>query len=195
MKQLHLLIILAAAASFISGIGLAMFMSSSYTSNEPPNYVAVANQVDNNTFISQDNGTAFAAVNPNTNRIYLANEFSKTVAVVDGSSNAKIASIQLDSLPLKLAVNPDTNRIYVTEHRVVDNMEQNGTVTVIDGSSNAKIASIPVGVNPSGIAVNPDTNRIYVTNYIDGTVSVIDGDSNTVIGKPIQLDFGVEGIV
>jgi YVTN family beta-propeller protein len=42
-----------------------------------------------------DNGSVFAAINPNTNRIYVANEVSHTVSVVDGNDNAKIASIQV----------------------------------------------------------------------------------------------------
>ncbi|AIF84785.1 YVTN family beta-propeller repeat protein [Candidatus Nitrososphaera evergladensis SR1] len=201
MKPLYLLIILAVSASFISGIGFAMLMSSSYISNEPPNHVVMADQIDNNTFIPQDNGTVFAAVNPNTNRIYVANEVSHTVSVVDGNNNKKIASIPVGAYP-KIAVNPVTNRIYVTEQHMVNNIQQNGTISVIDGNNNyTKIASIEVDVNPSGIAVNPNTNKIYVTHHHieingkrqNGTVTVIDGNDNTKIAT-IQVGENPFGI-
>jgi YVTN family beta-propeller protein len=179
MKQSYLLIILAIPTSFISGVGLTMFMSSSHTSNEPPNHVVVANQIDNNTFISQDdNGTVFAAVNPTTNRIYVATEHhmvnnveqNGTVTVIDGNNNyTKIASIPVGVKPLGIAVNYVTNRIYVTNY-------MDGTVSVIDGNSNKVIGKpIKLDFGVEGIAINPLTNKIYVANGVTATVYVIDG--------------------
>ncbi|MDE1767574.1 MAG: YncE family protein, partial [Thaumarchaeota archaeon] len=154
--------------------------------------------------LSSDNGSSFASVNPITNRIYVANWNHNTVSVIDGNTNTKIASIQVDMIPVKLAINPNTNRIYVTQHRFTNNIEENSTVAVIDGSTNEKIVDMPVGAY-SQIAVNPNTNRIYITEHHlvnnveennieqNGTVSVIDGNSNTKIAS-IQVGANPAGI-
>ena len=53
------------------------------------------------------------AVNPNTNRIYVANYGSNNVSVIDGASNTVVATVAVGSDPDGVAVNPNTNRIYV----------------------------------------------------------------------------------
>ena len=53
------------------------------------------------------------AVNPNTNRIYVANHDSNNVSVIDGASNTVVATVAVGTGPYGVAVNPNTNRIYV----------------------------------------------------------------------------------
>jgi len=118
------------------------------------------------------------AVNPNTNRIYVANGGSNNVSVIDGASNTVVATVGVGAIPVGVAVNPSTNRIYVGIY--VAN-ESSNSVSVIDGASNTVVATVPVGSDPSGVSVNPSTNRIYVANYNSDSVSVIDGASNTVV--------------
>ena len=77
------------------------------------------------------------AVNPNTNRIYVANWISDNVSVIDGASNTVVASVAVGSYPESVAVNPNTNRIYVTD--------SNDGVSVIDGDSNTVVATVAVG--------------------------------------------------
>jgi len=110
------------------------------------------------------------AVDPNTNRIYVANSGSNNVSVIDGASNTVVATVAVGSNPRGVAVNPTTNHIYVT-----DNFSSN--VSVIDGASNTVVATVAVGMSPQGVAVNPNTNRIYVANWGDDTVSVIEDNS------------------
>jgi YVTN family beta-propeller protein len=121
------------------------------------------------------------AVNPITNRLYIANYQNNTVSVIDyylsknqGLKNETIANIQVGDGPESIDFNPITNRLYVSN-------SDSDTVSVIDGSTNAVIANIPVGTNPYGVAVNTDANLIYVANYLSNTVSVIDGSTNRVI--------------
>lgn len=97
------------------------------------------------------------AVNPATNRIYVANNLDGTISVLDGASNQVIHTIQGLTGPFQIAVNPSTNRVYITE-------PQANTVAVINGQSNQVSALIPGFNSPVGIAVNPTTNRVYVTN-------------------------------
>jgi YVTN family beta-propeller protein len=110
------------------------------------------------------------AVNPVTNKIYIANEGSANVTVIDGATNAT-TTVSTGSHPVSVAVNPLTNKIYVA----------NGTsasVTVIDGATNTVTATVTVGLNPCCVAVNPITNIIYVASEHDNNVTVINGATN-----------------
>ena len=111
------------------------------------------------------------AVNPDTNRIYVANPHSNNVSVIDGANNTVVATVAVGGAA-DVAVNPNTNRIYV----VCVNK-----VAVIDGASNTVVAKVAVGSYAEGVAVNPNTNRIYVANSGSDNVSVIDGTSNRVV--------------
>jgi YVTN family beta-propeller protein len=52
-------------------------------------------------------------VNPNSNRIYVANR-NDIVSVIDGTSNTVVATVATGSWPNGAAVNPNASRIYVT---------------------------------------------------------------------------------
>jgi YVTN family beta-propeller protein len=109
------------------------------------------------------------AVNPETNRIYVADGGGgggpdNTVFVISGKSNTLLTKITGLTAPDGVAVNGQTNRIYVTNIG-------NNTVSVIDGRTNTVTTpAIPVGADPAEIAVNERTNRIYVTNSFDNTL-------------------------
>ena len=67
------------------------------------------------------------AVNPITNKIYVANFTSDDVTVIDGTNNSTI-TVAVGTIPLAVAVNPVTNKIYVAN-------EGSNNVTVIDGAN------------------------------------------------------------
>ena len=52
------------------------------------------------------------AVNPLTNKIYVANQGSANVTVIDGTNNST-TTVATGSTPIAVAVNPVTNKIYV----------------------------------------------------------------------------------
>ena len=68
------------------------------------------------------------AVNPVTNKIYVANYGSNNVTVIDGATNAT-TTVAAGTSPYAVAVNPVTNKIYVANHG-------SANVTVIDGATN-----------------------------------------------------------
>ena len=88
------------------------------------------------------------AVNPKTNRIYVANYGDNTVSVIDGKTNSVVNTVKVGKNPEGVAVNPSTNMIYVTNNR--DN-----TTSVIDSRTNSVVETIKVGSNPYDVAVNP----------------------------------------
>ncbi len=115
-------------------------------------------------------GPSAVEVNPVTNKIYVVNEFSNNVTVIDGTNNTT-TTVTVGTNPSAVAINSVTNKIYVTNRN-------SNNVTVIDGANNTT-TTIPVGTNPQAIAVNSMTNKIYVTNRNTNNVTVIDGTNNT----------------
>jgi YVTN family beta-propeller protein len=116
------------------------------------------------------------AVNPITNKIYVANSFSNTVTIIDGMTNATV-TVTVGTNPVALAVDPVTNKIYVVNVGT-------GDVTVIDGATNAT-STVVVGSSPYAVAVNSVTNKIYVSNHQSNSVTVIDGATNATLTVPV----------
>ncbi|WP_239287977.1 YncE family protein [Candidatus Nitrotoga sp. 1052] len=123
------------------------------------------------------------AVNPATNKFYMAN--SNIVSVIDDATNT-VSTIPTNSDISALAVNPATNKIYVANRNSNSvTLHGSNSVTVIDGETNTTSTTI-VLPNQSDFSfidlmtVNSVTNKIYLRNWIHDTVSVIDGATNTV---------------
>jgi YVTN family beta-propeller protein len=128
--------------------------------------------------VAAGNGPSAVALNPNTNKIYVANENSdnaqpSTVTVIDGATN-NATTVAVGVQPRAVAVNPVTNEIYVAN---CANGNPPGTVTVIDGATN-NTTTVSVGSGPIAIAANSNTNQIYVANFSSNSVTVIDGATN-----------------
>lgn len=119
-------------------------------------------------------------VNSATNNIYLGDDASNTVTVINGANNST-AAVPLAGPPVLLAVNPVTNKIYVSTN--------NNTVTVIDGATNAT-TPVATGPGPDALAVNSITNKIYVANIDGNSVTVIDGATNQT--TPVNLGTGIK---
>jgi YVTN family beta-propeller protein len=104
------------------------------------------------------------AVNSVANKIYVANETSNNITVIDGATNLT-TTVAAGSTPLVLAVNPVTNKIYVANF-------DSDNVTVIDGVTNLT-TTLAAGSKPYAVAVNPVTNKIYIANYDSDNVTAI----------------------
>jgi large repetitive protein len=115
------------------------------------------------------------AVNPMTNKVYVANySYFGEVTIIDGGT-ATATSVFTGYSPAAVAVNPVTNKTYVANF--------NGdSVTVIDGATNSTHTVVDgTARGPAAIAINTETNRVYVGNYKTRNVTVIDGSTNAVI--------------
>jgi DNA-binding beta-propeller fold protein YncE len=129
------------------------------------------------------------AVNPMTNKIYVANFLSSNVTVIDGGTNSTTTITDSNATGLAVyavAVNQVTNKIYALNNNT-DRLGSNpGSVTVIDGATNSTTTvTDPNAISPFAVAVNPATNKIYVANEggypgpNHGNVTVIDGATNS----------------
>ena len=97
-------------------------------------------------------GSRAIAVNPVTNTIYVANEFSNSVTVIDGATLAT-SSVTVGNRPQYIAVNTATNKVYVSNGG-------DSTQTVIDGATLVTTRLVTGSNGP--IAVNEATNNTYV---------------------------------
>lgn len=127
------------------------------------------------------NGTF--AVNPVSNKIYVASALNDNFSVINGADNtfSTIALLSGDSVGTAVVLNPVTNRIYAS----VGNTSPATPfrVTVIDGMKDTVITDVTDPTNglliPVDMAVDPATNKIYVSDASGpNTVSAIDGTTN-----------------
>jgi YVTN family beta-propeller protein len=139
-------------------------VSASATANQIPN---VDNQpVTTAVAVGQD--PVALAANPVTDKIYVANQGSNSVTVIDGATNAT-TSIPVGPAPSALALNTVTNKIYIAN-------SGSGTVTVIDGATQGTTTVNTGGTGNQVIVVNPVTNQVFVSGN-EGIVQ-IDGATN-----------------
>src|SRR5215469_2999772 len=154
--------------------------------------ITVIDGATNSTATIKDPNAKFphaVAVNPVTNKIYVANNFnnsSGTVTIIDGETNST-TTVVVAPWPYDVAVNSTTNKVYVTGYNP-DAAATSTTVSVIDGATNISTPlTDPKAADPIAVAVNPVTNKIYVANIGNqgkngtniGSITVIDGATNS----------------
>ena len=111
------------------------------------------------------------AVNPITNKTYVANNAGGTVTIINNVTDST-TTVTVGTSPTFLGINPVTNKIYVAN-------SGSNSVTVIDGATNAT-TSINVGTSPGAIGINTIKNLIVVANSGSNTLSIINGSNNAV---------------
>ncbi|MGE6552293.1 YncE family protein [Bacillus mycoides] len=106
--------------------------------------------------------------------IYVANQATSDVSVIDPANNMIITTIPVDSGPFDVAITPNGLQAYVT-------CSFGNSVAVINTASNTVSATIPVGNNPRGIAISPNGQRVLVVNTNSNSVSVINTSNNSLV--------------
>lgn len=131
-------------------------------------------------------------------KVYVADEESDTVSVLDAASFSKIATIAVGHGPHNIQVSPDGKLAWVTndgegrkkeegqEHKGMpkgehEAMTDMGQVWVIDTATDQVVAKVPVGMHPAHVVLTPDGRFAYVTNGGENTVSVVDTEARRVV--------------
>jgi YVTN family beta-propeller protein len=110
------------------------------------------------------------ALDPNGDRLYLADRPNNRILVMSTSTNLVVDTIALPGPPTALAFNPGTGHLFAVD-AVADR------VHVVDTrDDNAYMGAVPVGRQDAGeggqgIAVTQ--NKVYVANWLDRSVSVL----------------------
>lgn len=103
-------------------------------------------------------------------RLYVANEGSNTVSVIDPTDLSLVARVPTGVRPLNVNVDPQGRYFYVN---VLFTKESDDLVQVFDVQTNALLTSVVVGHQPAHIVPDPTGKRLYVSNEFRDTLSII----------------------
>ena len=150
----------------------------------------------------------FAAVSSNAAgyHIFVSDEHSGDVTVIDGSDFKVTATIPVGKRPRGIHASPDGKTVYValsgTPIEPPPKLDANGNPIFEkghDGDDNAKadkaadgigivdvaqmkfLRKIPAGSDPEQFCLSPDGKRIYISNEDTGTATILDASSGKVI--------------
>ena len=104
-------------------------------------------------------------------RMYVANEDTAQLSVVDIKSGDIVATVKVGEEPEGVTIRPDGKVVYVTS-------EGDGAVFAIDTATNKVLRRIDVGHRPRSIGFLPDGSRAFVTLENDGAIAVVDGQQH-----------------
>jgi YVTN family beta-propeller protein len=137
---------------------------------------------------------AFFAISAYAGTVYVADEGSNSVSVIDTGALKRIATIPVGRAPHNVQIAPDGKLAWVTNegeqhtashganaHGQQGATSGRGEIWAIDTSRNTVVARIPVGSHPAHVVVTPDGRFAYVTNGGDDTVSVVDISARAVV--------------
>lgn len=102
-----------------------------------------------------------------TAKVYVVNEESQDVWVLNARTHAVLAKIKAGELPHGITVSPDGKALYVT------NMGSND-ITIINTLTDTGTIMHGAGLNPHESAVSSDGRWLYVSNPSSNTVTVHD---------------------
>jgi len=118
-------------------------------------------------------GAVDAALNKNTNTLYIANSGANTVSAFNRANQAITATTPLGTTPRAITFDESTNTLYT--------FNVDGLVSVLDTSSDRLVSNFPVdtntsgllGLNPQHIAHSRRTGKLYAINGFN-QIDVID---------------------
>ena len=110
------------------------------------------------------------AVNSASDRVYVLNTTSGTVSVLDGKTDAVIATVNVGKWPYVLAANPGENKVYVS------NIFSNA-ITIIDGTTNTA-KTVNAG-SADAIAIDSKRNKAFLLGYEASSLIVLNGSDNS----------------
>lgn len=135
----------------------------------------------------------FSMIDPNLNRLYVANTGDNTVSVFDTTSVAPgppatiplLATVPVGTGPIGVAALPDGSMFYVA-----NSGSDNVTVVSAHSFSPLTTVALPAGANPVWIASEPTSSKIYVADKGASETTIIQTVNNTItqnIPAPSQI--------
>lgn len=127
------------------------------------------------------------ALDPALKGLYIANEFTSNLSLVNVSTDSvsKVTSLGSGG-PSGIALDEENGNLYVP------NIES-GNLTVVRASDDTTIGSIRVGDAPTGVAIDSANGDIYVSNNQSNNLSVISSSTGKVVGA-IPTGTGPDGV-
>jgi YVTN family beta-propeller protein len=115
-------------------------------------------------------------------RVFVTNEKSNDVTVIDAASGKVLKTIPLGQRPRGIAVSPDGTHVYVTN-------SNSNTLSVIDAATLAVLTTVPAGQDPEGLTPSKDGRLLYVVNENELAMTILELPSLKELKK---LEIGTE---
>jgi YVTN family beta-propeller protein len=145
-----------------------------------------------------------AHAEPTNYLVFVSNERSGDVTVIDGTTDAVVASFPVGKRPRGIHATPDGKRLFVTlsgsprkapgvdENRAPADKRADG-LGVIDPAARKLIDRWHVGSDPEQFAISKDGKFAFIANEDDASASIVDLNSGQSRGK-IKVSEEPEGM-
>ena len=120
-----------------------------------------------------------------TGRIFVTNERSNTLSVINGETLEVEATVEVGERPRGIGLSPDGKELYVAA-------SNENKIVVIDPDSLEILRSFQSGSDPETFAVHPNGN-IYISNEDDAKASVFDPKTGNLLSE-IKVGLEPEGV-
>src|SRR5262249_10461087 len=136
--------------------------------------------------------------------VFVSNERSGDVTVIDGSADAVVASFPVGKRPRGIHAAPDGKRVFVTlsgSPRMAPGVDENRApadktadgLGVIDPVARKLIDRWHVGSDPEQFAISKDGKFAFIANEDDASASIVDLESGQPHGK-VKVSEEPEGV-
>jgi len=138
-------------------------------------------------------------------RIYVTNEASGDLTIIDPAGYNVVATVPLGKRPRGIHASPDRKTIYVAlsgspiagpdvdESTLPPPDKSADGIGVFDVARNKVVRVIKGGSDPENFDISPDGTQLYISNEDDSAVSVVDIASGTVV-KSAKVGGQPEGV-
>src|SRR5436309_13029221 len=136
--------------------------------------------------------------------VFVSNERSGDVSVIDGATDAVVATFPVGKRPRGIHAAPDGKRLFVTlsgSPRMAPGIDENRApadktadgLGVIDPAARKLIDRWHVGSDPEQFAISKDGKFAFIANEDDASTSIVDLDSGQLRGR-IKVSEEPEGV-
>src|SRR5215472_3344351 len=138
-------------------------------------------------------------------KIYVTDEVSGDLTVIDSGNWNVIASVHLGKRPRGIHPSPDHKTLYVAlsgtpiagpdvdESTLPPADKSADGIGVIDVATKKLVRIIPGGSDPENFEVSPDGKQLYISNEDVSGVSIVDITSGSIV-KTLQIGAQPEGV-
>src|SRR5215468_3827750 len=141
---------------------------------------------------------------PPSHLVFVSNERSGDVTVIDGATDTVVGSFPVGKRPRGIHATPDGQRVFVTlsgSPRMAPGLDENRApadkradgLCVIDSATHKLIDRWHVGSDPEQFAISKDGKSAFIANEDDASASIVDLDSGQARGK-IKVSEEPEGV-
>src|SRR5579864_584990 len=137
--------------------------------------------------------------------LYVTNESSGDLTVIDAATLSPVATIALGKRPRGIAASPDGRRLYVAlsgspnagpgvDEKTLPPPDRSADgIGVVDLAQGKLLKVLPSGTDPEQLAVSHDGTRVFIANEDAGKASIVDVDSGRIL-ETFKIGDEPEGV-